>query len=475
MRSENEYDAVVVGAGPNGLSAAIEIARAHRSVLVIEGEERVGGGARTTELTLPGFRHDDCSAIHPMGVASPFFRSLPLQEHGLEWVHAGFPLAHPLDDGSTALIDHSLDVTADRFGEDGPAYRKIMAPLLSDADHLLEGFLAPMTRIPSHPFVMLRLGRLAFQSATKLVESFRTEGARALYGGNAAHAIMPLDRPPTGAFGFVYSFLAHAYGWPMPRGGSQSISDALASYLQSLGGRIECGRPVRRFTDLPPARVYLFDVSPRQLLEIAKDQLSSLYKHGLMKYGYGAAAFKIDWALDGPIPWKAPECSMAGTLHLGGTFEEIAASEAAVGRGEHPSNPWVIVAQQSLFDPSRAPAGKHTAWAYCHVPNGSTQDMTETIERQVERFAPGFRDLVLARSTRTAMGLEQYNPNNVGGDIASGEANMKQLVFRPVARANPHTTPHPGIFMCSSSTPPGPGVHGMCGYWAAKAALRKLR
>ncbi len=472
----SSYDAVVVGAGPNGLAAAIEIAQAKRSVIVLERAETVGGGARTSELTLPGFRHDDCSAIHPMGVASPFFRSLPLNEHGLEWIHPGFPLAHPLDDGSTALVDHSLEVTADRFGPDGPAYRRVMGSLLRDADHLLRGFLSPMTRIPRHPFVMLRLGRLAIKPATKIAdELFKTEGARALYAGNAAHAIMPLDRLPTGAFGFVYSFLAHAYGWPMPRGGSQSISDALASYLNALGGHVETGRNVQRFNELPPARVYLFDTTPKQLLEIAGDQLSSSYRRHLGKFEYGAAAFKIDWALDGPIPWKAPECMQAGCLHLGGTFEEIAAGEAAVARGEHPDNPWVIVAQQSVFDQTRAPAGKHTAWAYCHVPGGSTKDMTDVIERQVERFAPGFRDLVLARHTRTAVDLERYNPNYIGGDIASGAPNFRQIVFRPVPRRNPYATPHPGIFICSSSTPPGPGVHGMCGYYAARAALRRLR
>lgn len=474
--SVEAYDAVVVGAGPNGLAAAIEIARAKRSVLVLESADTVGGGARTSEVTLPGFRHDDCSAIHPMGVASPFFRSLPLHEHGLEWIHPGFPLAHPLDDGSTALVDHSLDVTTDRFGPDGPSYRRAMEPLLRDADHLSSGFLAPLTRIPRHPFVMLRLGRLAIKPATKIAdELFKTEGARALYAGNAAHAIMPLDRLPTGVFGFVYSFLAHAYGWPIPKGGSQAIADALASYLKSLGGRIETGRKVQRFNDLPPARTYLFDVTPKQLVDIAGDQLSSSYTRQLGKFQYGAGAFKIDWALDGPIPWKAPECMQAGCLHLGGTFEEIAAGEAAVARGEHPDNPWVIIAQQSVFDSTRAPAGKHTAWAYCHVPSGSTKDMTDVIERQVERFAPGFRDLVLARHTRNAIDLERYNPNYVGGDIASGAPNLRQIVFRPVVRRSPYTTPHPGIFMCSSSTPPGPGVHGMCGYYAARAALRRLR
>ena len=471
-----EFDAVVVGAGPNGLSAAVEIARHQRSVLVIESTPTIGGGARTEELTLPGFRHDVCSAIHPMGLASPLFRRLPLADFGLEWVHPPIPLAHPLDDGTAALVHRSIDDTARTLGPDGDAYRKIMGPLTRHADQLASGFLSPMLRVPRHPFVMARLGRLAMRSAAKTADSvFTADAARALYAGNAAHAIMPLDRLPTGAFGFIYSFLAHAYGWPMARGGSRAIADALGRYLWSLGGRIECGRRVTTFNELPPARVYLFDVTPRQIVRIAGSQFPSSYRRRLERYRYGPAVFKIDWALDAPIPWKAAGCAEAGTLHLGGTFEEIAKSEAAVARGDHAPKPWVIIAQQSLFDSTRAPEGKHTAWAYAHVPNGSTVDMTVAIEDQVERFAPGFRDVVLARSVRFPGDLERDNENLVGGDIACGVADIRQLFFRPVISARSHATAHPGIFLCSSSTPPGPGVHGMCGYWAARAALRRLR
>jgi phytoene dehydrogenase-like protein len=473
--TDGSYDAVVVGAGPNGLAAAVEIARNGRSVLVLEAAPTIGGGARTEELTLPGFHHDVCSAIHPMGLASPLFRRLPLAEFGLEWIHPRIPLAHPLDDGTAALVHRSMDDTVASLGPDGDAYRRILEPLIRHADELASGFLSPMLRIPKHPFVMARLGRLALRPATKIAASiFKGDAARGLYAGNAAHAIMPLDRLPTGAFGFIYSFLAHAYGWPMARGGSRAIGDALGRYLWSLGGRIECGRRVTTFAELPPARVYLFDVTPRQLVRIAGDQLSSGFRRRLERYRYGPAVFKIDWALEAPIPWKAPGCAEAGTLHLGGTFEEIAASEAAVARGEHPRNPWVIIAQQSLFDPTRAPEGRHTAWGYCHVPNGSAVDMTGVVEDQIERFAPGFRDVVLARSVRTASDLNGYNENLIGGDIACGVADIRQLFFRPVAKLVPYATVHPGIFLCSSSTPPGPGVHGMCGYWAARAAMRRL-
>lgn len=470
------YDAVVVGSGPNGLAAAVQIARNDRSVLVIEAKGSIGGGARTEELTRPGFRHDVCSAIHPMGVASPFFRQLPLEEFGLEWVHPKVPLAHPLDDGTAAVVDRSIDATAETLGPDADAYRRVMEPMTEHADALVRGFLSPFLRIPRHPFVMARLGLHAIRPATKLADKlFKGRHARALYAGNAAHAIMPLDRRPTGAFGLIYSFLAHAYGWPMARGGSQAVSDALGRYLWSIGGKIETGRRVRRFVDLPKARVYLFDLTPRQLVSIAGDELSPMYRRRLERFRYGPGVFKIDWALDGPIPWKAPGCAGAGTLHLGGSFEEIADGEAATARGEHPEKPWVIVAQQSLFDETRAPPGKHTAWAYCHVPSGSKRDMSGVIERQMERFAPGFRDLVISRSIRNTDDLSRYNENIIDGDITCGVADLRQLIARPVASPTPYATPHPGIFICSSSTPPGPGVHGMCGYLAAKAALRRLR
>jgi phytoene dehydrogenase-like protein len=352
-----------------------------------------------------------------------------------------------------------------------------MNPLVAHADELLRGFLAPFVRVPRDPFVMLRLGLHALlRPATTMSDHlFTGDTAKALFAGNAAHAVMPLDRRPTGAFGLIYSYLAHAYGWPMAKGGSHAITDALGRYLWSIGGEIECGRKVERFTDLPRARAYLFDVTPKQLVEIAGDQLSFSYKRRLGRYRYGPAVCKLDLALNAPIPWKDPELARVGTLHLGGSFDEIAASEAAVGRGEHSANPWVIVAQHSLFDPTRAPEGKHTVWAYCHVPNGSTMDMSEAIENQIERYAPGFRDVIAGRAVKTAMDLAGANDNLIGGDIACGVADVRQLVFRPVLRLSPYSTPHPGIFLCSSSTPPGPGVHGMCGYWAARAAVRKLR
>jgi phytoene dehydrogenase-like protein len=411
-----------------------------------------------------------------MGVASPFFRRLPLAEHGLEWIHPTVPLAHPLDDGSAVVLDSSIDVTAQTLGPDADSYRKLMAPLVRNGEALVDGFLGPLLSVPRHPFAMLRLGLHSLRPATTFAERmFVGEAARALFAGNAAHAIIPLDRRPTSAFALTFALMGHTYGWPLARGGSQSITDALGAYFRNLGGEIECNRAVRRYADLPAARAFVFDLSPKPLLEIVGEQLPAAYRRALERYRYGPAVFKIDWALDGPIPWKAAECAGAGTVHLGGTFEEIAEGEAAVARGEHPKRPWVIVAQQSLFDDSRAPPGKHTGWAYCHVPNGSAVDMTDVIEDQVERFAPGFRDLVGARSTRTAAELEGYNANLVGGDIAMGLADLRQLFARPVLRRVPWATPHPGIFICSSATPPGPGVHGMCGYFAAKAVLRRLR
>jgi phytoene dehydrogenase-like protein len=471
----NEYDAVIVGSGPNGLAAAIEIARAGRSVLVVEGAATIGGGMRTEELTLPGFRHDVCSAIHPMGIASPYLRSLPLEAHGLQWVFPEVQLAHPFDDGSAAVVLRSLEATADTLGVDSKRYRSLMSPLNEHAEALIEGFLAPLLRVPRHPFVMARFGMLGIRPADKLLHAkFEGEPARALLAGNAAHAMLPLSAPLTGAFALVYNVFAHHVGWPAALGGSQSIGDALASYLRSLGGKIETGRPVESLAELPTSRVVLLDVAPESLIHIAGKELPSSYVAKLKRFRYGAGVFKIDWALDGPIPWRSRECRMAGCLHLGGTMEEIAASEQAVADGTHPDKPWVIVAQQSVFDDTRAPSGKHTAWGYAHVPNGSTLDITETIERQVERFAPGFRDVVLARSVRTADEIGAYNPNYVGGDISSGAATFRQMIGRPVLSAHPHATPNERIFLCSSSTPPGPGVHGMCGYFAARAALKRL-
>ncbi len=468
-------DAVVVGAGPNGLAAAIEIARAGRSVLVIEGADMVGGGSRTAELTLPGFRHDVCSAIHPMGLASPFFRTLPLEAHGLQWIQPDIQLAHPLDDGDAVVVLRSVEATADNLGVDSKRYRAFMGYLNDNAEALIEGFLAPLLRVPRHPFVMGRFGLSGLRSADKLLHArFEGQRARALLAGNAAHAMLPLDAPLTGAFALVYNVFAHHVGWPIAAGGSQSIADALASYLRSLGGEIETGRKIERLEELPESRVVLLDVAPDALVRIAGSHLPEGYVRKLRRFRYGPGVFKIDWALDGPVPWKASQCSLAGCLHLAGSYDEIAASERAVADGKHPDKPWVIFAQQSQFDPARAPSGKQTAWAYAHVPNGSTVDITEAVERQVERFAPGFRDLVLARSVRTAADMGAHNPNYVGGDISSGAATLRQMIGRPVTSFHPYATPNERLFLCSASTPPGPGVHGMCGYFAARTALKKL-
>ena len=474
MPKNESYDAVVVGAGPNGLAAAIVLARAGRSVLLLEAQARVGGGTRTDELTLPGFRHDVCSAIHPMAVASPFFRALPLADFGLAWVDPPAPLAHPLDDGDAALLETSLEATISALGADGDAYRRLMGPFVRAHERLIPGLLAPL-RWPEHPFLMLRFGLWGLRSAVGLAEAlFREPRARALFAGCAAHSVLPFDRATSAAIGLVLLLSGHAHGWPFPRGGSEAIARALAAYFESLGGEIETDRAIRSFSDLPRAAAVLFDVTPRQLLAICNDRLPSGYRDRLAAYRYGPGVFKVDWALDGPIPWKNAECARAATVHLGGTLEEIAEAEAAVWRGEHAPRPYVLVAQQSLFDPTRAPAGRHTGWAYCHVPPRSTLDMTDVIERQVERFAPGFRDRILARSRMSPAAFESYNENYVGGDITGGVTDLGQLFTRPVARVVPYATPAKGIYICSSSTPPGGGVHGMCGYWAARAALRSV-
>ena len=470
-----EYDAVVVGAGPNGLAAAVEIARNGHSVLVVEADDTVGGGARSAELTLPGFIHDTCSAIHPMGLFSPFFRELPLDQHGLEWIHATYPLGHPLDDGSAAFVHRSVDDTAASLGVDADAYRRLMEPFARNAEKLGRNFLGRALFRPTAPIAMARFGLSALPSAAHLTKRFKGPQARAMFAGNAAHAIMPLNKPITGGFALIYNIFAHAVGWPMPKGGSQKISDALASYLGSLGGKIELGRRVENIGDLPSSDVILFDIDPRQVSWIARSQLPDRFVKKLQRFDYGPGVFKMDWALDAPIPWRSPEWGGASTLHLGGTFEEIAAAELATHRGEYSERPWVIISQQTTFDPSRAPAGKHTAWAYMHVPHGSDRDVTDVLEAQVERFAPGFKERILARSIRKATDIEAANPTLVGGDIGSGTASFKQLLARPTLRWSPQTTPNPKIYLCSQSTAPGPGVHGMCGFFAAKSALKRLR
>jgi phytoene dehydrogenase-like protein len=471
---EGRFDAVVVGAGPNGLAAAITLARAGASVAVIEAADGIGGGARTAELTLPGFVHDVCSGAHPMGILSPCFREWPLAEHGLEWIRPGASVAHPRDGAPAVMLWRSLERTWRGLGRDGPRYRRLVAPFLRDPHGLLGDLLGPL-QLPAHPLLFVRFGALAAWPATWLAKAaFRDEAARALFAGCAAHSILPLSQPMTSALGLIFTLTAHVEDWPVARGGSIAITRALAGYLGSLGGRIETGRRIRAAADLPPARVYLFDTDPRQLAAIAGPALPAGYVRRLRRYRYGPGVFKVDYALDGPIPWSDPSCLEASTVHVGGSLDEIAASERAMWRGEHAERPFLIVVQQSQFDPTRAPPGKHTGYAYCHVPHGSSVDMTDRIEAQLERFAPGFRDRVLARHRLGPAELERDNPNYVGGAITGGAADVTQLFTRPVARLDPYSTPNPRVWLCSASTPPGGGVHGMCGFHAATHALRRL-
>ncbi len=467
------YDAVVVGSGPNGLAAAVALARAGRSVLVREAAETVGGGARSAELTLPGFVHDVCSAIHPLVAGSPFFRTLPLGDHGLELVQPPVALAHPLDDGSAVVLARTVEETADGLGEDGEAYRRLVGAVVDDWRRLEEAILGPVVRVPRHPVALARFGVSALRPAARVARTlFRGERARALFAGCAAHSMVPLERSPTAGFGLVLLALGHATGWPVARGGSQAIADSLASYLRSLGGEIETGRPVESLAELPPTKAVLCDLTPRQLIRVVGDRLPPRYRRALERFRYGPGSFKVDLALDGPVPWRASECGRTACLHVGGTFAEVAAAERAPWERREAERPFVLVAQQTVVDPSRAPEGKHTVWAYCHVPNGSRVDMTDAIEGQIERFAPGFRERVLARHVMAPADFERHNANLVGGDINGGASDLAQLVGRPAFRAIPYSTPVPGLFLCSSSTPPGGGVHGMCGFLAAQAALR---
>ena len=470
-------DAVVVGAGPNGLSAAVTLARAGCSVVVLEAAGTAGGGCRSEERTLPGFVHDVCAAIHPLGAASPVFSELPLADHGLEWVHPEAPAAHPLPDGRAAVLERSIQATADGLGPDGRAWRRLVGPLAEHWDDLSASILGPLVRPPRHPVTMTRFGLRAMWPAKVLAaRAFEGELARGLFGGLAAHAILDLGAPLTSSFGLTFAASGHALGWPAAKGGSQRLTDSLIGYLSSLGGEVATGHRVASLADLPPARVVLFDLTPRQLVAVAGDRLDARFRRRLTRFRYGPGSFKIDYALDAPVPWNADGCAGAGSVHLGGTLGEVVAAERDVAHGRHPRRPFVLTSQPSCFDPTRAPDGKHTFWAYCHVPHGSTVDMTQAIEDQIERFAPGFRERVLARHTMFPADLEAHNANNVGGDVAGGSHGGLQLVARPRLAMDPYAVPIDGLdaFLCSASTPPGAGVHGMCGWWAARSALKQL-
>jgi phytoene dehydrogenase-like protein len=474
-------EAIVVGSGPNGLVAAVVLARAGWGVTVLEAASVPGGGMRTEQLTLPGVLHDVCSAIHPLALGSPAFRELAtgdrtLADHGLEWVHPDVPLAHPLDGGRAAVLARDVDATADGLGADGAAYRRLYGPLVESGFDLTDGLLSPFTIPPRHPLALARYGVTGIRGARSVARSrFETDEARALFAGLSGHSILPLGSAATAGYGLMLGVLAHVVGWPMARGGSQRIADALVGLLADAGGNVACDMPVRSLAELPAADAILFDVTPRQLLAIAGNALPTRYRTSLERFRYGPGVFKLDWALDGPIPWTNANVMRAATVHLGGTLDEIAASEAAPHAGQHAERPYVLLAQQSLFDPDRAPAGTHTAWAYCHVPNGSTIDMTERIEAQVERFAPGFRDRVLARHAMGTAALERHDANYVGGDINGGSGELRQFVVRPTLGLHPWRTPLDGVYLCSSSTPPGGGVHGMCGWHAAHEVLRHER
>ena len=468
-------DAIVVGSGPNGLAAAITLARAGYAVRVLEANATIGGGARSAELTLPGFVHDICSAIHPLALGSPFFQTLSLERYGLEWIQPPIPLAHPLDHGDAVCLRRDLQEKNESLGNDGEAWCGLMQPFVRNWEKLAAEFLQPMLHLPHHPMMLARFGLAALPPAAALAKfCFRDERTRALFAGIAAHSFLPLEAPVSAGFGLVLGAAGHAVGWPLPRGGAQSISAALAAYLRALGGQIEINCRIENLAQLPPSRVVLFDTTCWQFAVIAADKLPDRYRQRLARFRHAPAVFKIDYALSEPVPWRATECRSAGTLHLGGTLEEIAASERQVARGRHPEQPFLLVAQQSLFDQTRAPGNQHTLWAYCHVPHGSVRDMTEAIERQIERFAPGFRDCVLAHHTAGASVLERSNSNLIGGDINGGAADLWQLIARPIVSPAPYRTPIRGVYLCSSSTPPGGGVHGMCGYHAARTALRDI-
>ena len=466
-------DAIVVGAGPNGLAAAIALAREGLDVLVVEASPNPGGGLRSEELTLPGYRHDVCSAIHALAIASPFLSTLPLQEHGLEWIEPPLPCVHPLEGCPAALLARDPAATAAGLGADGAAWQRLVRPFLARWPSLLPELLGPL-RPPRHPWAMARFGSVGLRPASAVARRFRDHRARALWGGLAAHSFLPLERSPTAAIGLVLALAGHAYGWPIVRGGSARLAHALAAHLTALGGEVRTGWHVTRLEELPPARAVLLDLTPRQVAAVAAARLPSRYRRRLLRYRYGPAAFKVDFALSEPVPWTDGECARAATVHLGGSLEEIAAAERACWRGEMPERPFVLFAQPTAFDPDRAPPGRHVGWAYAHVPHGWSGDATAAVEAQIERFAPEFGDVLLARCARGPRELERDNPNLVGGDINGGAQDLAQLFSRPAGLLDPYTTPVPGLFLCSSSTPPGGGVHGMCGWHAARSALRRV-
>jgi phytoene dehydrogenase-like protein len=465
-------DVVVVGSGPNGLAAALTCAKAGRSVLVLEAKDTIGGGTRSAELTLPGFQHDICSAIHPFAAVSPFFASAGLEEHGLELLQPEIALVHPLDGGRAGVLHQSLLDTIAGLGEDGPAWDRHMGWATRHWPALADATLAPLLRLPRHPLTLAAFGMRGLLPATWFGRLFRTEEARGLIAGACAHSFLPLSRPLTTSMGIMLLVSGHVAGWPIAKGGSQAIADAMAKQLAELGGMIETGHPVRSLDDIPPSKAVLFDLTPRQVIDICGDALPARYTRRLSRFRYGPGVFKVDYALSEPVPWANPDARRAGSLHLGGSMQEIARAEAEVAAGRHPDKPFVLIGQQSLVDGTRAPAGQHTLWTYCHVPHGSDVDMTDAIERQIERFAPGFRDVVLARSSLGSAWYEDHDANFIGGDIAGGSHGGLQLVLRPIPGLHPYRTPNRRLFMCSASTPPGGGVHGMCGLNAAHDALR---
>jgi len=468
-----DFDAIVIGSGPNGLAAAILMQQKGLSVLLIEGKDTIGGGLRSAELTLPGFTHDICSAVHPLAVLSPFFSKLPLDEFGLDFIYPPIAAAHPFDNGSAAIIKSSIMQTAALLEADESTYLDLLQPIVQDWPRIATDVLAPL-HFPKYPLEMARFGLKALTSASHLAKRFKTKEAKGLFAGMAAHSIQPLTNIATSAEALVLMAAAHLKGWPIPKGGSNQIANALAAYFMSIGGKIETNLYISSLEQLPSAQAVLFDITPKQLLQIAGHKFTSIYKWQLERYRYGMGVFKVDWALDSPIPFTAPECREAGTIHIGNTFEEIASTEQQSSDGQIVEKPFVLLTQPSVFDPTRAPEGKHTAWAYCHVPNGSTADRTAAIENQVERFAPGFRERILAKHTMNAAQMEDYNPNYIGGDINGGVIDIGQLFTRPALRWSPYRTSVRGLYICSSSTPPGGGVHGMCGYHAAKRALKDV-